>query len=324
MRSRLEHIGIAVHQAAQVRELLGGLLGLSAYKVESVISEAVDTHFVSAGSVKLELLETNEPDSPVGRFLARRGEGVHHLAFEVANLEETLERAGRMGLTAINPEPKDGADGKRIFFLHPKQTHGILIEICQSHRFSARETQIGTSDGEVRGFELGNRDASAILFLEDARASRPLSELMSRLETTLRVLGLGQREVPHFVRDDGETVRDDSEGVLAVMDHFGANSATIAAAGPDATTAAAFAQSHPDRTSGLVLIDPILSQAELDHLRSITVPMLIVGFERSSLDRALQAHREIRDAALAVIPNSPDQVSALALVISDFTITAER
>ncbi|HEX9659965.1 MAG TPA: VOC family protein, partial [Rhodothermales bacterium] len=305
-------------QAAQVRGLLADLLGLSAYKVESVISEAVDTHFVGAGPVKLELLETNEPDSPVGRFLARRGEGVHHLAFEVANLEHTLERAERMGLTPINPEPKDGADGKRIFFLHPKQTHGILIEICQSDRFPARETHIATSDGEVLGFELGSPDAPVILFLQGPGASGlTLGELTSRLETTLRVLGLGQRGIPH-------SVRDDSRVVLTVLDHFGANTAVIAANGPGASTAAAFAQSHPDRTSGLVLIDPMLSETEFDHLRSITVPILIVGFERSSLDRVLQAHGEIRDAALAVIPNSPDQVSALALVISDFVIAAER
>ena len=318
MKSRLEHIGIAVHQAAQVQELLAGLLGLSAYKVESVISEAVDTHFVSAGSVKLELLETNEPDSPVGRFLARRGEGVHHLAFEVGNLEETLERARRMGLTAINPEPKDGADGKRIFFLHPKQTHGILIEICQSDRFPASQSGIATSYGDVRGFELGSPDAPAILFLSGADPSRGmLGELMSRLETTLRVLGFDHGGIPH-------SVRDDSRVVLAVLDHFSADSAVIAANGSGAATAAAFAQSHPDRNSGLVLIDPVLLEEEFDHLRSIAVPILIVGFERSSLDRVLQAHGEIRDAALAVIPNSPDQVSALALVISDFVITAER
>lgn len=133
--TRLEHIGIAVREPAAVAELLERLLGIEQYKTEEVLSEGVRTHFLDAGGAKLELLEALNDSSPVARFLERRGEGVHHLAFEVDDVADTIRRGRELGLVPLSEEPIPGADGKHVAFFHPKSTHGVLIEVCESiHR----------------------------------------------------------------------------------------------------------------------------------------------------------------------------------------------
>ncbi len=129
---RLEHIGIAVRDAAAVASLYEQLLGHGPYKAETVEREGVRTHFIQAGTAKLELLEALGPDSPVAKYLERRGEGLHHLAFEVDDIHAEMQRLRDLGFTPLSDEPRPGADGKLIFFLHPKQTHGVLVEFCQS------------------------------------------------------------------------------------------------------------------------------------------------------------------------------------------------
>lgn len=129
---RLEHIGIAVRDADAITELYEQLLGLRPYKAETVEREGVRTHFLQAGTAKLELLEALGPDSPVAKYLDKRGEGLHHLAFEVADIHAEMQRLRDLGFTPLSDEPRPGADGKLIFFLHPKQTHGVLVEFCQS------------------------------------------------------------------------------------------------------------------------------------------------------------------------------------------------
>ncbi len=132
--ARIEHIGIAIPNDPDVVRLFTDLLGAPVYKSEHVPSEGVSTHFIDAGGARIELLESSSDHSPVKRFLEKRGPGVHHLAFEVDDLEATFARMQRAGVELASTEIKDGADGKRVFFLHPRGTSGVLIEFCQSSR----------------------------------------------------------------------------------------------------------------------------------------------------------------------------------------------
>ena len=128
---KLEHIGIAVKNLAEANKLFARLLGREHYKIEEVPSEGVKTSFFEVGGVKIELLEATNPDSPIARFIERKGEGVHHLAFEVANINESAKAYADKGFEPVNASPKPGADNKLILFLHPKSTNGVLIELCQ-------------------------------------------------------------------------------------------------------------------------------------------------------------------------------------------------
>lgn len=131
---RLEHIGIAVKDINTANTLFSALLGRSAYKTEVVESEGVRTSFFEISGLKVELLEATRPDSPIAKFIEKRGEGIHHLAFEVANIEESLDEYKAKGFELINDKPKNGADNKRIAFLHPRTTNGVLVELCQEKK----------------------------------------------------------------------------------------------------------------------------------------------------------------------------------------------
>ncbi len=128
---RIEHIGIAVKNLDVSNQLFKKLLGSPHYKIEEVASEGVRTSFFRAGDHKIELLEALDETSPVARFVARRGEGVHHIAFEVGDLAAEVKRLQKEGFTVLNEEPKRGADNMWVVFLHPKSTNGVLVELCQ-------------------------------------------------------------------------------------------------------------------------------------------------------------------------------------------------
>lgn len=127
---RLEHVGIAVRDVETALETFESLLGSPPYKMEEVESEGVATHFFRAGDVKIELLESMNADSSIARFLENRGEGLHHLAFEVDDLDAARDRLTARGFRLVGNARRPGADGKSIFFLHPKDTAGVLIECC--------------------------------------------------------------------------------------------------------------------------------------------------------------------------------------------------
>jgi methylmalonyl-CoA/ethylmalonyl-CoA epimerase len=129
---RLEHIGIAVRNLADSNELFRKLLDEAHYKVESVDAEKVNTSFFRVGDTKIELLEATDPDSPIAKFIEKRGEGIHHIAFEVADIRAEIERLEAEGFIPLNREPKRGADQKLVAFLHPKSSNGVLVELCQS------------------------------------------------------------------------------------------------------------------------------------------------------------------------------------------------
>ncbi|MDA0316941.1 MAG: methylmalonyl-CoA epimerase [Bacteroidetes bacterium] len=128
---KIEHIGIAVKDLDVSNTLFKKLLGVSHYKIEDVATEGVKTSFFKVGESKIELLQATSPNSPIAKFIAKHGEGVHHLAFDVEDIEAEIERLKNEGFELINDIPKQGADHKKIAFLHPKSSGGVLIELCQ-------------------------------------------------------------------------------------------------------------------------------------------------------------------------------------------------
>jgi methylmalonyl-CoA/ethylmalonyl-CoA epimerase len=128
---KLEHIGIAVKDLDAANKLFASLLGREHYKIEEVASEGVRTSFFDVGGVKIELLEATNENSPIAKFIEKKGEGIHHLAFEVSNIREGIKSYQEKGFQLINSEPKKGADNKMIAFLHPKSTQSVLVELCQ-------------------------------------------------------------------------------------------------------------------------------------------------------------------------------------------------
>lgn len=134
---KLEHIGIAVKNLEESNKLFAKLLGREHYKIEEVESEGVRTSFFKIGNVKIELLEATRPDSPIAKFIEKRGEGIHHLAFETKNVNDDIKRYESEGFSMINTAAKQGADNKLIAFMHPKSTNGVLTELCQEINVSS-------------------------------------------------------------------------------------------------------------------------------------------------------------------------------------------
>ncbi|AKH95343.1 methylmalonyl-CoA epimerase [Elizabethkingia anophelis] len=134
MLDKIEHLGIAVKSLETSDFLFAKLIGREAYKMEEVEREGVKTSFYQIGESKIELLESTREDSPISKFIEKKGEGVHHIAFGVDDIYSEIERLKKEGFEFISEEPKDGADNKIVVFLHPKSTNGVLIELCQEKR----------------------------------------------------------------------------------------------------------------------------------------------------------------------------------------------
>ncbi len=129
---KVDHIGIAVKSLANSVPLFEKLLNSRCYKTEKVESEKVNTAFFKTGETKVELLESTDPDGVISRFLEKKGEGLHHIAFEVENIEAEMDRLKKEGFVLLSDKPNPGADNKLVCFLHPKSTNGVLIELCMS------------------------------------------------------------------------------------------------------------------------------------------------------------------------------------------------
>ena len=128
---KIEHIGIAVKELSISLPLFEKLLNSKCYKTELVESEKVSTAFFKTGETKIELLESTDPNGVIAKFIEKKGEGLHHIAFDVADIRAEMKRLAAEGFILLNEEPKEGADNKWICFLHPKTTNGVLIELCQ-------------------------------------------------------------------------------------------------------------------------------------------------------------------------------------------------
>jgi methylmalonyl-CoA/ethylmalonyl-CoA epimerase len=130
--SHIEHIGIAVANLENAVSFYEKVFGLKCYKIENVADQKVRTAFFMVGQTKIELLESSDPEGPVGKFIEKKGEGIHHIAFAVENIEDQLTYAEQMGVKLIDSTPRKGAEGLDIAFLHPKTTYGVLIELCEN------------------------------------------------------------------------------------------------------------------------------------------------------------------------------------------------
>lgn len=252
----LEHIGIAVEAPDAVADLYHRLLEVTPYKTETVAEQGVRTHFLAAGTAKLELLEALGPDSPVAKYVERHGEGLHHLAFEVSDIDATMARLREIGFTPLSDAPRDGADGKRIFFLHPKETHGVLVEFCQSVPVPPTPVRIPYRDGHLAAYEAGAPEAPPLLLLHGAAGctmaeTRPL---MRRLEPHYRVLavdfsGHGASTLPASPFSAALFV----DNALAALDHFGVETADVFGFSMGGSMALLLAAHHPDRVRRLAL-----------------------------------------------------------------------
>jgi methylmalonyl-CoA/ethylmalonyl-CoA epimerase len=129
--THIEHIGIAVNSLDEAVPFYEKVFGLKCYNIEEVAEQRVRTAFFMVGQTKIELLESTDPEGPIGKFIEKRGEGVHHIAFAVDNLEDKLKEAEELGVRLIDCEPRKGAEGLSIAFLHPKSTYGVLTELCE-------------------------------------------------------------------------------------------------------------------------------------------------------------------------------------------------
>lgn len=134
MIQKIEHIGIAVKSLDESNALFKKLFGKEHYKIEAVESEGVSTSFFMLGETKIELVAATNETSAISKFIEKKGEGIHHIAYAVDNIESEMERLKSEGFEFINKEPKDGADNKRICFLHPKSTNGVLVELCEEKK----------------------------------------------------------------------------------------------------------------------------------------------------------------------------------------------
>jgi methylmalonyl-CoA/ethylmalonyl-CoA epimerase len=131
---RIEHIGIAVENLEDSIALYEQLLNTPCYKTETVAAEKVATAFFKVGESKIELLQGSDPDSVITKFVAKKGQGIHHIAYEVENIHAEMKRLAALGFDLLHPEPKRGADNKLVCFLHPKTSGGVLVELCQEIR----------------------------------------------------------------------------------------------------------------------------------------------------------------------------------------------
>ena len=134
MIKKIEHIGIAVKNLDEANKIYEQLLGTPPYKIETVNSEEVKTSFFKTGESKVELLQATKDESAIGKFIAKKGEGIHHIAFAVKDIYKEINRLKEDGYNIINESPKKGADNKLVCFIHPKNTKGVLIELCQEIR----------------------------------------------------------------------------------------------------------------------------------------------------------------------------------------------
>ncbi|ASU35312.1 methylmalonyl-CoA epimerase [Mucilaginibacter xinganensis] len=129
--NKIEHIGIAVNNLQSAGDIYEKLLNSPVYKIEEILSEGVKTAFLKVGTNKIELLEASNTESPIAKFIAKKGEGIHHIAFEVDDIRAEMMRLKQEGFVLLNEEPKQGADNKLVCFVHPKSANGVLVELCQ-------------------------------------------------------------------------------------------------------------------------------------------------------------------------------------------------
>ena len=268
----LDHIGIAVQDKDKVEQLFSNLIGETSYKQEDVLSQGVRTHFISAGNTKLELLESLDPASPIARYLEKNREGIHHLAFEVENIGQMWEKVKEKGYSPLGEKPSTGADGKLIFFLHPRDTHGMLIEFCQSQRTPLKPTMIPFGGEELAVFELGEQNEHPLIILHGAAGCTQMetAALATRLSTSFRVYAL---DFTAHGKSDSLEEREFSrdlfaENVLALYQHFDLARAHLFGFSLGGFIALSLAVEYPERVNALAVhgVNLIWNQNLVDRM----------------------------------------------------------
>lgn len=287
----LDHLGIAVDSPAAIA-LFERLLGAAPYKAETVAREGVETTFFGDGGAagaapKLEMLSSLAPDSPVGAYLAKRGPGLHHVAFEVADLPAEMDRVRGLGIRLLADEPRAGADGKQIVFLHPKDTAGVLVELCQSLRTPPTRVDVPFAGTTLAAWVSGPADAPSLVVLHGALGSTALEtdRLIRHWERSFRVVGVdfeGHGASGDVAGDDGAprvpAWADFVDNVRAVLDHLGIERTALFGFSMGGGVALAVAHAMPARVSRLAVhavnvqwaeeeVAPMVDPMEPDALR---------------------------------------------------------
>jgi len=294
--ARLDHVGLAAASVREVLDTFDRLLDQRPYKAETVAEQQVRTHFLDAGGPKLEVLEALDPDSPVGRFLDRSGEGVHHLAFEVQDLDATLERLRAAGFSVLQDAPQPGADDKQIAFVHPRDTHGVLVEFCETEPpdWSARRIERG--DRSLGLFEHGAREQPTLLLIHGTAGSTRLdtAPLMRRLEPAFHLVGLdlsghGASALPPDGRLTMERLVDD---VAAALDAVDAPRAHLFGFSLGTAVALQFTHRAPSRVDRLGLVAPKVhwSREEVSTLQASLDPDALDDPSSARLRRLAAEH----------------------------------
>lgn len=254
----LDHVGIAVDNVKDVLALFQQILQATPYKSETVASQGVRTHFIAAGdTAKIELLEATTPDSPIAKYLERHKPGIHHLAFEVSNIKSAWRKLEKQGFQLIGDGPSTGADGKQIFFVHPKQTHGMLIEFCQSQREPIETIKVPFREGHLAAYTLGDTTNPPLVLLHGAAGclAMELEPLARRLSKHYRVYTVdftahGQSDpLPHYDFTPALFI----DNVATIFDHFELTEANLFGFSLGGFVALSYAHANPDRVRRLAV-----------------------------------------------------------------------
>jgi methylmalonyl-CoA epimerase len=301
----LEHLGIAVRNADATARLLQQLLGAVAYKSEAVESEGVRTVFLDAGGPKVELLEALHPDSPIARHVERRGEGLHHVAFEVPDLDAAFARLQAEGFRVLNDAPKRGADGKRIFFLHPKDTGGVLVELCQTAPPPLEPAFAPQGGGRIAYYQGGRPDAPPLLVLHGALGSTELEtrRLLPSLEPHFRTVAVdfaAHGRSDDFEAEEPLTMEFFAENAVAVLDHLGLQRANVFGFSMGGAVALYLAHRHPERVGRMVVhgVNVRWDAGEVAVMTGGMDPESLAGLNPRWADGLQRAHGEGRWKAL--------------------------
>ena len=306
---KLEHVGIAVEEGSAAALTFERLFGRGPYKEESVVREGVETLFIDAGGPKLELLESTDGDSAIANFLGKRGEGLHHIAVEVDDIEAQFDRVRGEGFTVLSERPVDGADGKRIFFVHPRDCHGILVEFCRQVRPTWKQAEVEMPHGTVTAYSAGSAEAAPVLLLHDenSSANEDFSELLPTLEQSMHVIAF---DAP------GHSTHEHARAVL--NSYHIKKAAVVVGHGLAAEAAVQMAQSYPELVQALVFIDPESSIVSALEESSLDKPMLVCSLRRESVEAAAEIWRRFSQTRLSVIPKIGRRHAQLAEQIVAF------
>lgn len=251
----LDHLGLAVDAPEPVAALFETLIDERPYKQETVAHQGVRTHFIATETAKLELLESLDATSPIARFLERRGEGLHHIAFEVRDIDAAMAHCRAHDFTPLSETPQPGADDKQIFFLHPRDTHGLLIEFCQSVPASLTPTFIPHRTGRLALYTAGAPDAPPLLLLHGAAGCTLLetAALLRRLEPYYRVLAVDFSG--HGASEDGSAFSVDvfADNARAVLDYADIGRTDVFGFSMGGYVALHLAHRYPDRVRRLAV-----------------------------------------------------------------------